>query len=130
MYPGIVHTVKKLFALRLFLQEQNVDAAVPDLRKSLLWTDSSVDLDLGGLIVRINALNSIRDFAIKGTLRKLDQLKYVDVRRSSRGHDFLDVVRLVIRRLNGNVSIAEALPNLLIFYVLEKSVELLAPFET
>lgn len=113
-FESVEETVKSIFALRLALKELGHATAFPSISKSLVKTGQTVSVDIVNLALRANVHPLPQSDVEKKAGEKHSAFAGLEARQAGRGHDYIQVVEWLIKKLNGNKGIAESLDKLLI----------------
>lgn len=113
-FTSLEEAVKAIFALRLALKESDHTAALPPLSKSLTKVGETVVVDMSNMVIRANChLLSQEDLKARVD-HNYTKIAHVEARHAGRGHDYIEILGWLIKKLNGHKGIAESLDKILI----------------
>ncbi len=113
-FTSLEETVKSIFALRMALKELGHANAFPSISKSLVKSGQTVSVDIVSLSLRANFHPLSPNDVEKRTGEKQSSFAELQARQAGRGHDYIQVMEWLIKKMNGNKGVAESLDRILI----------------
>jgi hypothetical protein len=119
-FSSLECAVKKMFSLRLALEEGSYRIMIPSWTKSLSRKGDEIAFDIDELINKLGSsglkpkqISDVRSAASKWN----GKLEAFEARAAGRGHDYIDILSWAIKNFGGNSNIAATLDNLLVLLV-------------
>lgn len=120
VYSFLISVSRQVFAVRMADDELGLQMTFIDIDRFLKKSDEGIEFDLDQFVIRSchkNGMARMERVMLDCVERWLSTLASSDVRRSLRGHDFLQIVAWLIIKYGGSIHIAKSIDNVLYLLV-------------
>ncbi|MEJ1992315.1 MAG: hypothetical protein P8X50_11605 [Maritimibacter sp.] len=130
LFRSIEDVVRKIFCVRLAVEELALGVGLPSISKSLSKTKTELRFDLDAFVSKLSTqsvdpqgIQEVKDRAAKWD----EKTSGVEARMAGRGHDYFEVLAWVIKKFGGKTGVADALEDIVVLLVPSVANDLLAP---